>query len=155
MKGHPRIIEALNARSLDELTARDQYTAHLALVTVWEYPGLVAYLQERIDDEARHFQMLRDWIVFLGEAPVTGPLNRINVGEDVPQMHAFDRTAEELAIANYNDLVALCIELGDTPTRLLIEQIMADEVEHLRDLDAQLKQLSQMGLQNYLSAKLA
>ena len=60
-----------------------------------------------------------------------------------------------MAIADYNVLIDLCIELKDSATRDLIQQILADEIDHLRDLEAQLKQISQMGIQNYLSAKLA
>ena len=155
MKGDQRIINLLNQRMISEATGVDQYSAHLALVSIWEYPGLVAYLQERRDDEFRHYNMLRSWIVFLGGTLDTGKVNRVNVGADVPQMHAFDKTVEEVAIADYNVLIDLCIELKDSATRDLIQQILADEIDHLRDLEAQLKQISQMGIQNYLSAKLA
>ncbi len=155
MKGNPDIIAALNARMVDELTAIDQYTAHLAQVTVWQYSGLIAYLEERIVDETRHFNTLRAWIIFQGGKLTAGVLNRVNIGTDVKQMHLFDRTAEETAITLYRDLVQLCIQHKDADTRDVIEKILADEIDHLRDLEAQLTQIDQMGMQNYLSARLA
>ena len=42
MKGDQRIINLLNQRMISEATGVDQYSAHLALVSIWEYPGLVA-----------------------------------------------------------------------------------------------------------------
>jgi bacterioferritin len=155
MRGNPQIIDVLNARMLDELTAISQYTAHLAFVTVWQYGGLVKYLQERIDDETAHFNKLRSWVVFLGGMPATSPLNRINVGKDFEQMLLFDRTAEEVTVANYNELIALCITLKDAQTRGVIEEILEDEIDHLTDIEAQLTQIAQMGITNYLSARLA
>ncbi|MDA8413018.1 MAG: ferritin-like domain-containing protein [Desulfobacteraceae bacterium] len=155
MKGNPDIISALNARMVDELTAIDQYSAHLARVAVWQYPGLVAYLEERIADETKHFNTLRAWIVFQGGSLATGIINRVNVGADIKQMHLFDRTAEETAITLYRDLVQLCIQFKDADTRAVIEDILSDEIDHLRDLEAQLIQIEQMGIQNYLSARLA
>lgn len=58
-------------------------------------------------------------------------------------------------MVNYNDLIALCLTHKDAATRAVIEEILADEVDHLVDIEAQLTQIAQMTLQNYLSAKLA
>jgi bacterioferritin len=42
------------------------------------------------------------------------------------------------------------VEVGDNGSRELLESILTDEEEHLDWLEAQLEQISQMGLQNYL-----
>jgi bacterioferritin len=45
------------------------------------------------------------------------------------------------------------MELGDNGSRELIEDNLEDEEEHLDWLEAQLDQINQMGLQNYLPAQ--
>jgi len=154
MKGKPEIIVALNARLIDELTGINQYSVHRALVANWEYPGLVSYIQERLDDEVRHYNLLLDRILFLEGTPVVGRLNLVTIGENVPQMHEFDRTAEENIVQAYNENIELCRELKDDDTRRRLESILADETDHLHDLEANLKQIEQMTLANYLSAKI-
>jgi bacterioferritin len=61
-----------------------------------------------------------------------------------------DLAAEAGAIKDYNDGIRLCLELGDNGTRELIDANLHDEEEHLDWLEAQLDQVAQMGLQNYL-----
>lgn len=154
MKGHPEIIATVQAAMLSELTAIDQYTAHKAYVEAWGYAGLAAYYQERIVDETRHFNLWRRWLIILGAEPFTASLGRVNVSKDPRGMFLFDRTAEELAIAGYNDLAALCILHKDFRTFEQVQLVLHDESEHLIDIDAQLTQIEQMTLQNYLSTKL-
>ena len=49
---------------------------------------------------------------------------------------------------------SLCLEAGDNGSRELIEDNLEDEEEHLDWLEAQLDQIEQMGLQNYLLGQL-
>ena len=49
--------------------------------------------------------------------------------------------------------IRICLEVGDAGSRELIEDNLEDEEEHLDWLEAQLDQISQMGLQNYLLAQ--
>ena len=54
----------------------------------------------------------------------------------------------------YNDAVRLAPELGDNGTRDLFESILTDEENHIDWLEAQLDQIKQMGLQNYLAQQI-
>jgi bacterioferritin len=61
-----------------------------------------------------------------------------------------DLAGEAEAIKGYNEGIRLCLELGDNGTRELIDANLHDEEDHLDWLEAQLDQIAQMGLQNYL-----
>ena len=154
MTGNPAIITALNARLAEELTAVAQYEAHRAALAVQKYPKLVAYLQERIDDERKHYDALAERIRFLGGSIEAGVLNPVFVGSDIRAMHFNDLSSETDAVAKYRDTIRLAFDLGDHGTRTILEGILTDEEDHLRDLEAHITQIEQMTVQNYLSAKI-
>lgn len=155
MNGNQQIIDQLNLRLVEELTTGNvQYKNNRSVFAIWEYNKLVEYIDERISDEARHYEMILNRIRFLGGIPVVGKLNEVLTGGDVVQIHENDHVAELDAIKKYNETIKLCSALGDNGTRVMLESILADEEDHARDLEAQLIQLKQMGIQNYLSAKI-
>jgi bacterioferritin len=65
-------------------------------------------------------------------------------------MHLNDHAAEADAIKNYNESIKLAVEVGDNGTRELLEKILHEEEDHIDLLEAQLDQIKQMGIQNYL-----
>ena len=150
MKGDLRIIADMNERIKEELGAINQYSIHRAIMGNWNYSGFVAYIQERISDEVNHYNLLLDRICLLGGFPDVGVVN-VNPADMVDGMLLNDGAAELDAIAKYNQTIRLCVEVGDDDTRRLIETILADETDHAKDISAQLTQIAQMGLQNYLS----
>ena len=62
--------------------------------------------------------------------------------------------SEVETISLYNNGIKLAAEVGDSGTRELLESILKDEEGHLDWLEAQLNQISQMGIQNYLADQL-
>ena len=61
-----------------------------------------------------------------------------------------DHAAEVGAIKGYNERIKLCTEMGDNGTREILEDILGDEEDHIDWIEAQLDQISQMGIQLYL-----
>ena len=101
----------------------------------------------------KHAEKLIGRLLFLEGQPIVSQLNRISIGAAVDVQLKNDLDAEAEAIKAYNDGIRLCSELGDNGTRELIEDNLEDEEEHLDWLEAQLDQINQMGLQNYLLAQ--
>ena len=77
-------------------------------------------------------------------------LNKIYIGAEVPKMHEYDHGAEGLAIRGYNESIRLATEMGDNNTKVLLESILKEEEDHIDWIEAQLDQIKQTGLQNYL-----
>jgi bacterioferritin len=150
MKGQEKVIERLNARLADELTAINQYMVHAEMCEDWGYGRLHEAIQKRAITEMKHAETLIARILFLEGTPTVSKLNKINIGADVEKMHKNDWKAEETAIRDYNADIGLAAELGDHGTRELLKSILVDEEEHIDWLEAQLEQMKQIGVQNYL-----
>ena len=150
MKGNDQIIETLNALLADELTAVNQYMVHSEMCANWGYERLHKAVEKRAIDEMKHAEKLIGRIVFLEGRPVVSNLNKINIGPEVEAQIKNDWTAEEGAIKSYNEGIRLAVEVGDNGSREMFESTLKDEEAHIDWLEAQLDQIKQMGIQNYL-----
>jgi bacterioferritin len=145
MKGNKKLLEQLNARLAEELTAINQYMVHSEMCDDWGYGKLHRQIEKRAIDEMKHAEQLIGRILYLEGIPI---------GAEVPKMHENDRQAEEGAIKNYNETIRLAAEVGDNGTREMLTAILKEEEEHIDTLEAQLDQIKQMGIQNYLTEQL-
>ncbi len=150
MKGSEKIIALLNNFLADELTAINQYIVHSEMCANWGYGKLHEKVEKRAVEEMKHAEKLIARILFLEGIPIVNNLKKMNIGAAVDAQLKHDLDAEAEAIRAYNEGVRLCLELGDNGTRELIDANLRDEEEHLDWLEAQLDQINQMGLQNYL-----
>ena len=154
MKGNKKLLEQLNARLAEELTAINQYMVHSEMCDDWGYVKLHKQIEKRAIDEMKHAEKLIGRILYLEGIPIVSDLNKIHIGAEVPKMHENDRQAEEGAIKNYNETIRLAAEVGDNGTREMLTAILKEEEEHIDTLEAQLDQIKQMGIQNYLTEQL-
>ena len=150
MKGNPKVLETLNNLLADELTAINQYMVHSEMCANWGYGKLHEHFEKRAITEMKHAEKLIARILYLEGIPIVSDLNKIHIGAEVPKMHENDRQAEEGAIKNYNETIRLAAEVGDNGTREMLTAILKEEEEHIDTLEAQLDQIKQMGIQNYL-----
>jgi bacterioferritin len=150
MKGNEKIIEHLNARLAEELTAINQYMVHAEMCDNWKYEKLHKAIEKRAIDEMKHAEKLIARILFLEGRPFVSNLNKMFIGAEVPKMHEYDHTAEEAAIRGYNESIRLAAEVGDNGTRDLLVSILNEEEGHIDLIEAHLDQIKQVGVQNYL-----
>jgi len=155
MKGNEKVLAQLNYFLADELTAISQYMVHSEMCANWGYKHLHEAIEKRAIDEMKHAEKLIGRILFLEGKPVVSELNALHIGETVEAQLKNDLDAEAGAIKAYNEAIRICLELGDNGSRELIESNLHDEEDHLDWLEAQLDQIGQMGLQNYLQAQVA
>lgn len=154
MKGDPRLIEALNQRISEELAAVLQYMVHAELCENWGYKKLAEVIEKRAITEMRHWEKLVQRIIFLEGEPFVTKIAPVHIAKDVEKIHQNDLQAEYEADRAYNETIKLAVEVGDNVTKVLLEEILKDEEEHIDWLEAQLDQIKQMGLQNYLTEQI-
>ena len=153
MKGSSKVIEVLNALLADELTAVNQYMVHAELCDNWGYGKLHDLIQKRAIDEMKHAEKLIGRIVFLDGTPIVSNLKQLHIGADVSKMFANDHDSENDAIKSYNAGIALCGEEKDYATREILEKILNDEDRHIDGIETVQDQVSQMGIQVFLSTQ--
>ncbi len=151
MKGNEKVIQDLNNRLAEELTAISQYMVHAEMCENWGYGRLHEAIEKRAIDEMKHAEKLIARILFLEGKPVVSRLNPMQIGSDVEAIHNNDLKAEVEADRVYNASIKLAGELGDFGTREVLEGILKDEESHIDQLEVQLDQIKQMGLENYLA----
>jgi bacterioferritin len=154
MKGNAKIHATLNDLLADELTAINQYMVQSEMCDNWGYEKLHKAIEKRAIDEMKHAEKLIGRILFLEGTPIVSKLNKINIGAEVASQHKNDWNAEQGAIKAYNEGIRLAVEVADNGTRELLESILKDEEDHIDWIEAQLDQIKQMGVQNYLVEQL-
>jgi bacterioferritin len=107
-------------------------------------------VEKRAFTEMRHAEKLIARIIFLDGKPMVSKLNDIHIGQDVENQLNNDRLSEQDAIRHYNDSIRLATEVGDSGTKVLLEEILKQEEDHIDELEAQLDQISQMGITSFL-----
>jgi bacterioferritin len=154
MQGQARVIDELNARLAEELTAINQYVVHAEMCEDWHYGRLAEPIKKRSITEMKHAEKLIERILFLDGRPTVSNLNKIHIGASVPEMHTNDLASEVDAHRAYNESIRVCAELKDDGTKELLESILADEEDHVDWLEAQLAQIEQAGRENYLAEQI-
>ncbi len=155
MKGNDKILEQLNARLADELSAINQYMVHSEMCADWGYEELHEAIEKRAIDEMKHAEKLIGRIIFLEGRPIVSNLRPIHIGADVKAQIENDKNAETQAVQDYNADIKLAVELDDNGTREMLESILGDEEVHVDWLESQLDQIDQMGIQVYLGQQLS
>jgi bacterioferritin len=112
-------------------------------------------IESRAFNEMKHAEILIDRILFLEGTPLVSNLNKIHIGADVEAQLRNDLASELTAAKMYNAAVLACMQARDNGSRELLEHILEDEEKHIDWLEAQLDQISQMGLQNYLVGQMS
>ena len=154
MKGDEKVIEVLNEVLTAELTAVNQYFIHAKMCADWGYQELAEYSKAESIDEMKHAETMIDRILFLEGVPNMQRYFKINVGKTVPEQFKVDVELEYAAVERLRKGITLCTEVGDHTSRQLLEQICAEEEHHIDWLEAQLHQIGEIGVKNYLAQKL-
>jgi bacterioferritin len=124
-----KIIKALNTDLGLEIGAIIQYMYHHVMAEGLESPAIIDLFEKTAKDEMKHMEMLAMRINYLGGVPTTKPAP-IKTGGSLKKMVRDDLDGEYTAIKTYKEHIELCARLGDSTSRLMLEQILTDEENH-------------------------
>jgi bacterioferritin len=120
----------------------------------WGYDRLHDIVRKHSIGEMKHAEKLIERILYLDGIPNVQRLGKINVGERVPEQLRLDHALEMEALPRLHAGIEECRTAGDTGSRLLLEEILESEEEHIDWLEAQLTLIEQVGEQNYLAQQI-
>ena len=154
MKGNAKVLDLLNQLLKAELTAINQYFLHSEMCENWGYERLAKLIKKESIEEMVHAEKLMERILFLDGTPNMSDYFKINIGSTVEQQFRNDVSLEYDAVKRLNAGVKTCTEAGDNGSKMLLEHILSEEEHHIDWLEAQLHDIGEMGIANYLAQQL-
>jgi bacterioferritin len=151
MRGDDAVLTQLNTILTGELTAINQYFLHSRMQRNWGYAKLAEHSYDESIDEMKHADRIIERILFLEGHPNLQRLNSLRIGENVPEQLRADLALELPAIAGMREAIQICLRAEDNVTRLLIEEVLRSEEEHVDWLETQLSLIDTLGEAHYLS----
>lgn len=154
MKAKEGVIEFLNKVLQAELTAVHQYLLHAALCKNWGYERLHDHYRHLANEEVEHSSGLIDHILYLDGAPDVEHLDAVAQGRDVGALFQADLAFECEDVELLRKAIAHCAKAGDFTTRHLLEHMIEDSEEHVDWFETQLRTITQVGLDRFLSEQI-
>jgi bacterioferritin len=134
----PRTLGWLARALTHEMSAVQQYLAQSVLARLWGDADLAAHLRHEAIEELEHAERLMERLILLGVAPSAGNLPPARLGRRVEDLLASDRTLELDAVRLYQEALAHARRMRDADSAALLEDILGEELAHVRELDGRL-----------------
>lgn len=157
MKGQQKVIDTLNKLLISEETAIMQYKFNGHWNEAYEYNKIAEMFFERAKDERKHYNKLISRILLLEGLPVIDTVDNPKRAVDIRTQFSNDLELEYKCVQDYNDAIHL-LNIGgddiqpDNETRRILDHIMKDENEHVKEIEAVLKKIDDMTTQGFLQS---
>lgn len=128
-KASSKLADMMQKAIAREIQVSVQYMWQHVMAKGMESAEIAETFKEVAIAEMKHAEKIAERLFYFDIAPTTKP-DPIKVGGTLKEMLEADAKAEEEAIDLYKEIIKQSASEGDTTTRLLFEQILADEEGH-------------------------
>jgi len=128
-KASSKLTGMLNQAIAREIQVSVQYMWQHVMAKGLESAEIADVFEDTAITEMKHAEKIAERLFYFDVAPATKP-DPIKVGGTVREMLEADAKAEEEAIVLYKEIIKQASSEGDSTTRLLFEQILAEEEDH-------------------------
>jgi bacterioferritin len=128
-KASTKLTDLLNKAIAREIQVSVQYMWQHVMAKGLESAAIADVFEEVAISEMKHAEKIAERIFYFDIIPTTKP-DPITVVGSIKEMLEADAKAEEEAITLYKEIIKLAAAEGDSTTRLLFEEILADEESH-------------------------
>ncbi len=154
MKGSKEVIDVLNEVLAGELVAINQYFMHAKMCKNWGFMALANFIRKESIDEMKHAETLVDHILFLDGLPNLQRLDKLHIGQNVPELMKADLDLEYRAVKRLNDGMVICREKNDHTSEDLLRKILISEEEHIDWIETQISLIEKLGEGPYLAEQM-
>ncbi len=128
-KASATLTDMMNKAIAREIQVSVQYMWQHVMAKGLESAEIADVFEDTAITEMKHAEKIAERIFYFNVVPTTKP-DPIKVSGSMKEMLEFDARAEEEAIDLYKAIIKQAQSEGDTTTRLLFEQILAEEEDH-------------------------
>ncbi len=128
-KASVKLTDMMQQAIAREIQVSVQYMWQHIMAKGLESAEIAEVFEEVAIAEMKHAEKIAERIFYFDITPTTKP-DPIKVGGTLKEMLKYDAKAEEEAIDLYKKIIKQASTEGDSTTRLLFEQILADEEDH-------------------------
>ncbi len=128
-KASTALTDLLNKAIAREIQVSVQYMWQHVMAKGLESAEISDVFEDVAITEMKHAEKIAERLFYFDVAPTTKP-DPIKVGSSIKEMLEADAKAEEEAIDLYKTIIKQAASEGDTTTRLLFEEILAEEEDH-------------------------
>jgi len=128
-KASVKLTDMMQQAIAREIQVSVQYMWQHVMAKGLESAEIAEVFEEVAMTEMKHAEKIAERIFYFDITPTTKP-DPIKVGGTLKEMLKYDAKAEEEAIDLYKKIIKQASTEGDSTTRLLFEQILADEEDH-------------------------
>jgi len=128
-KASNKLTDLMQKAIAREIQVSVQYMWQHVMAKGLESAEIADVFEDVAVSEMKHAEKIAERLFYFDVVPTTKP-DPIKVGGTMKEMLEFDAKAEEEAIDLYKEIIKQASSEGDTTTRLLFEQILADEEGH-------------------------